>query len=43
MACGASHLPILWEASHTSHSKYEGPNFYLGYLLYNQNKAHNLS
>jgi hypothetical protein len=37
-ALGANHLPILWEASHTSRNKYEGPNLYLGHLLYIQNK-----
>ena len=41
-AFAAKNLPILWEASHTLHNKYEGPNFYLGHPLYTQNKAHNI-
>jgi len=42
-AFGANHLPILWEASHALHSKYERSYFYLGRPLYTQNKAHNIS
>jgi hypothetical protein len=37
-AYSANHLPILWEASHTVHKKYEGPNFYLRRPLYTQIK-----
>ena len=32
----------LEEASHTLHNKYEGNKFYLGHLLYPQNKEHNI-
>jgi len=30
------------QASHTLHNKYEGTKFYLGHLLYPQNKDHNI-
>jgi hypothetical protein len=43
VAFGTNHLPILWEALHILHNKYERPNFDLGHLLYTQNKAHNIS
>jgi len=42
-AFSVNHLPILGEASHTFHNKYEGPNFYLGHPFFTQNKAHNIS
>jgi len=42
-AFGANHLPILREASHALHRKYERPYFHLGRPLYTQNKAHNIS
>jgi hypothetical protein len=42
-ALDPNHLPILREASQALHSKYEGPNFYVGRQLYTQNKAHNIS
>jgi len=40
---GVNFLPIMGEAPHAFHNKYEGPNFYLGHPFYTQNKAHNIS